>query len=112
VTDQEGAGIIGVHVRTEEQSPKDKRWSPVREQSAVTDHEGKYIIFGTPGALPLRLVAMRRGFISTRVESFSPGSAAVDIVLPLKGSPGSGAGKTKRPTRGKPGLVPDKKGGN
>ena len=115
VTNQEGAGIIGVHVRAEEQSTKqagDKRWSPVREQSAVTDHEGKYIIFGTPGGSPLRLVAIKRGFISTSVESLSPGSAAVDIVLPLKGSPGSGAGKTKRPTRGKPGLVPDRKGGN
>ena len=110
VTDSEGAALLGVHVRVEEQSTKqagDKRWSPVRDQSAVTDHEGKYTIYGTPSGSPLRLVAMRRGFRTTAL-SFPTGSSAVDIVLPLAGSPGSGAGKPDRPTRGKPGLVPDK----
>jgi hypothetical protein len=112
VTDIVGAALLGVHVRAEEQSPKDKRWSPVRDQSAVTDHEGKYTIYGTPSGLPLRLVAMRRGFRTTTLASFPNGSSAVDIVLPLAGSPGSGDGKRDRPTRGKPGLVPGRDGGN
>lgn len=114
VTDSEGAALLGVHVRAEEQSTKqagDKRWSPVRDQSAVTDHEGKYTIYGTPSGSPLRLVAMRRGFRTTAL-SFPNGSSAVDIVLPLAGSPGSGDGKRDRPTRGKPGLVPDRDGKN
>ncbi len=112
VTDHEGAALLGVHVRVEEQSPKDKRWSPVRDQSAVTDHQGKYTIYGTPSDSPLRLVAMRRGFRTRTLAGFSPGSSAVDIVLPLAGSPGSGEGKPTRPTRGKPGLIPDRDGGN
>ena len=112
VTDNEGAALLGVHVRAEEQSPKDKRWSPVRDQSAVTDHQGKYTIYGTPSGSPLRLVAMRRGFRTTTLASFPNGSSAVDIVLPLAGSPGSGDGKRDRPTRGKPGLVPGRDGGN
>jgi hypothetical protein len=108
VTDHEGGALLGVHVRTEEQAPKDKRWSPVRDQSAVTDHEGKYTIHGTPSGLPLRLVAMKRGFRATTLASFPPGSSVVDIVLHLAGSPGAEGGKPDRPTRGKPGLVPDK----
>jgi len=112
VTDQEGGALLGVHVRAEEQAPKDKRWSPVRDQSAVTDYEGKYTIHGTPSGLPLRLVAMKRGFRTMTLAGFSHGSSAVDIVLHLAGSPGSGDGKRDRPTRGKPGLVPDRDGGN
>jgi hypothetical protein len=115
VTDILGVALLGVHVRAEEQSTKqagDKRWSPVRDQSAVTDHEGKYTIYGTPSGSPLRLVAMRRGFRTTTLASFPNGSSAVDIMLPLAGSPGSGDGKRDRPTRGKPGLVPDRDGGN
>jgi hypothetical protein len=114
VTDSEGAALLGVLVRAEEKSTKqagDKRWSPVREQSAVTDHEGKYTIYGTPSGSPLRLVAVRRGFRTTAL-SFPNGSSAVDIVLPLEGSPGSRDGKRDRPARGKPGLVPDRDGGN
>jgi hypothetical protein len=87
------------------------RWSPVREQSAVTDHEGNYTIYGTPSGSLLRLVAVRRGFRTTAL-SFPNGSSAVDIVLPLAGSPGSRDGKPDRPARGKPGLVPDRDGGN
>ena len=112
VTGIGGEALLGVHVRAEEQSLKDKRWSPVRDQSAVTDHQGQYTIHGTPSGSPLRLVAMRRGFRTMTLAGFPHGSSAVDIVLTLAGSPGSGDGKPARPKRGKPGLVPDSDGGN
>jgi hypothetical protein len=112
VTDIAGDALLAVHVRAEEQSLKDKRWSPVRDQSAVTDHQGQYTIHGTPSGSPLRLVAMRRGFRTMTLAGFPHGSSAVDIVLTLAGSPGSGDGKPARPKRGKPGLVPDSDGGN
>ncbi len=110
VTDIAGAALIGVQVRIEEQLPGKQTWRPVREQSVITDHLGRYTIYGSTSGQPLRLVALRRGFATSIRESFSHGAAALDIILSSEPAPGSEDARNRRPKRGKPGLVPNRDG--